>query len=157
MSDDGIIFNYTFHIAGVMETVEVIKASVNGSVRDFAAHGCRFFSLAFDFFSGSGILIQKVQMPFSDDRRVVALPLQVTGHGRSVFSNQAGFKSLHDAVLQSGAPAVAPGHDAVTCWSANGRSRVCVGKDHAFGGQAVDARRRDFPSFWIQALHVTVA
>ena len=96
-------------------------------------------------------------MPLSDDRRVVALSLKVSCDGRLVFDNQAGFESLHDTVLQSGTPAIATGHDAIACWSANGRTGVCVGKDHAFGSQSVDARRWDFSSLWIKALHIAVA
>ncbi len=96
-----------------MKTVVVVKATVKWSVRN-----CRPDRGSLVFLLGVGftcfwVEIIEIQVPFTDDRGVVALRFQKAGDGRPIFRDQAGREPSDDALLQSCPPTVSSRHQTV--------------------------------------------
>ena len=133
--DHGIVFDHPLHITRMMEAVEIIKTTFNRSIWNFTSNGReRFPPFALNNLSSRGIGILKVEMPLTDDARVVALCFEKTRDSGTVFSDEIWLKPLHDAALESRPPTVTTSHQTVSRRRTNRGTRVCIGKDHPFRG-----------------------
>jgi len=143
----------------VVDPVKAVESSGEGAIGDGCAHGNHFpfLLLLGEFFSGFGVGVAEVEVPFPEDGSVVALGFEEGSNGGSVGGDEVGAEPGDDAALEAGAPAVASGEEAIAGGSADGGSGVRVGKDHARSGECVEVGCFDLSTFGVEDLHIAVA
>ena len=96
------------------------------------------------------------EVPLAYHSGVISTVSKQGGNGHSSFLNQAGCFGSKDSGLQSGSPRVATGQEAVSAGSADRVGTMRVGERHAFMGEAIERRGREF-RIRIEATGIAVA
>ena len=95
------------------------------------------------------------EMPLSDTSGVIPVLLHVSGNGKPIRSDQGISIEPDNTPLQRRPPVVSSGEHAVSRRRAYGGARVGIGEYHAFTGEAVKLRCRNF-TVRIEAGHIAV-
>lgn len=156
MSHDAVIFDDGFHVPGMVKSMVVIEAAVDGSVWDSRAD-----RRGLVFFGGIGlpgirIEVLEIEMPFSYDGRVVALVAKKIGNSGSIFRYETGSEAGHHALLERRTPGITPRHDPVAGGRAYRRARMRIGKCHSFSGELVGTGGRYLRSFRSKTMDVAI-
>ena len=120
VGDDLVVLDHRLHVAGMMKAAEMVEAAMKRTVRNLRPHRRALELFSGILFPALGIQILEVEVPFADDRRVVALLLQETRHGRAVLGDKTGSKALDHALLEAGTPTVSPRQQTIPRGSADG-------------------------------------
>ena len=81
------------------------------------------------------------EVPFTNHARVIPMTFEKPCQGQAIWAHQGWAVTVEHSPLEGTSPGIASGQQTISCWRADSRRGMSIGKTHPLGSKTVQMRR----------------